>query len=134
MHVSFLEWDNLQANNFYTLINLLFFFRIYSWHWMRYLSDSEQIIVFMFFRWSHLLKKKRQTPPSPLSPAVHKNALCFVCGHLNNRRAPPTDWHWGIKEEGLIPGPLVLITSLILLHRPRSKSKGSLCDIGLWNT
>lgn len=31
--------------------------------------------------------------------------LCFVCGHLTNRRAPPTDWHQGTVEEGLISGP-----------------------------
>lgn len=30
----------------------------------------------------------------------------FVCGQLNNRRAPPTDWRRGIREEGLHPRPL----------------------------
>lgn len=37
--------------------------------------------------------------------------VCFVCGQLDNRRAPPTDWHQGIREEGPTPGPWLQGTS-----------------------
>lgn len=35
----------------------------------------------------------------------------FVCGQLNNSRAPPTDWRRGIREEGPTPGPWLQVTS-----------------------
>lgn len=53
--------------------------------------------------------------------------VCFVCGHLSNRRAPPTDWHRGIKEEGPIPGSGLQVTSRKLTRRPR---RNGLFDTG----